>query len=111
MYKSKWFYLGHYRIHHTFTMTTTQWKNIPERVKRQKTNPSHVKGKARLWCLSNAIDSKNEGFRGAVDEGRWHFYCHVVECVGFDREFYGRLKGDGEGGSSSPAVVEGQGGL
>jgi hypothetical protein len=54
------------------------------------------------------IDSKNEGFRTAVDEGRWHFFCHVVECVGFDREFYGRLREGGEGGSS-PAVVEGRG--
>ena len=126
-------------------MTKTQWHNIPDRVKQQKTNPRFVKGKAKLWCIQNGIEipgnkslkdmgdgsvakdpgkdgPKNSGdkggekelsrggefespgrgstgardawmeFREAVDSGKWHFTCHVVECVGFDREFYAKLR-------------------
>jgi hypothetical protein len=131
-------------------MTTTQWHNIPERVKRQKTNPTYVRGKAKIWCMQNGIDivgksSRDSGnggvsrgrgrgskgvvvgdrggvkeigvggsvdslkrgglrvakdvwgeFRDAVDSGRWHFVCHVVECIGFDRGFYTKLRDGGD---------------
>lgn len=139
-------------------MTTTQWHNLPNPVKRQKTNPQFVRGKAKVWCTQNGIEipgnkslkdlgdgsvskdlgkggSKNVGdrgvtkelarggssespgrgsrgardvwteFREAVDSGRWHFTCHVVECVGFDRKFYAKLR-DGGTGEKETAEVD-----
>jgi len=98
-------------VHHTFTMTTAQWHNLPARLKRQKTHRQNIRGKARQWCLQNGVSIGDQGFRDAVDSGRWHFICHVVECVRFDAVVYERLRDEGKESASasakgSPVIVE-----
>jgi len=77
-------------------MTTSQWNNISEAVKKQITKPCFVWREARQWCKVNGIELKE--FKTAVDSRKWHFVCHVVECVGFSQEIFQKLKQVNDGG-------------
>ena len=87
------YYLGQYQIVHIFRMTRTQWRNISEPVKVEKTRHRTIEGEARKWCLANEVVMRG-GFRDAVDQGRWRFDCLVIQCIRFDEEIYKRLRAD-----------------
>lgn len=74
-------------------MTLTQWKNICESVKVEKTRHRMIEREAKKWCISNGVDMR-VGFREAVDQGRWRFDCLVIQCIGFDKELYERLRAE-----------------
>jgi hypothetical protein len=71
-------------------MTVTQWRNVCERVKVQKTRPWFIKGEPKRWCNMNRVELKS-GFRDALDQGSYSFDCLVIQCIGFDQRLYEKL--------------------
>lgn len=84
-------------------MTPTQWANVAERVKPIKTHEYWIKKSAKKWCKANLIERASETFMKALECGHWRWDCLVIQCIGFDRDFYESLSG---GDVSSREIVE-----
>lgn len=88
-------------------MTISQWNNISDLVKAQKTGINSVKGEAKKWCIMNGVDMKSE-FRNAVDQGKWKFECLIIQCVGFDEKLFETLSSNKFSGSGLEEEEDGE---
>ena len=76
--------MGQYHTKYIFPFSEEQWNNVPQGVRKRRLDriPNSASGYLKRHGLTRA------DFIEVVESGKWQFDVIVVECVGFDEDFY-----------------------